>query len=96
MPLFMTLSGFVSIKLLSGEGNIKRKFNQLIVPCVVLYFGCLLVGHSENFWYLKSLFVCYVLIYYYLINYSNLELPYLRFENGCWKTGENCMSFFYS
>lgn len=66
MPLFMTLSGFVSIKLLSGEGNIERKFNQLIVPCVVLYFVCLLVGHSENFWYLKSLFVCYVLVYFYV------------------------------
>ena len=36
------------------------------------------------------------IVYLYLINYSKMELPYLRFENGGWKSGENCMSFFYS
>ena len=75
MPLFMTLSGFVSVKLLYGEGSIIRKFNQLIVPCIVLYLFCLLIGHRENFWYLKSLFVCYVLIYYYVIIKCRYKLP---------------------
>ena len=36
------------------------------------------------------------IVYLYLINYSKMELPYLRFENGGWKSGENCLSFFYS
>lgn len=61
MPLFMSLSGFVSYKLLDGNYNIKRKFRQLIIPCIFLWIICIIVGHNENFWYLKSLFACYVI-----------------------------------
>lgn len=61
MPLFMTLSGYVSYKLCEGVYDIKRKFRQLIIPCIVLWVICLLIGHNENFWYLKSLFFCYVI-----------------------------------
>lgn len=62
MPLFMTISGFFSNKLLIYEGNIKRKFLQLIVPCISLAILCVIFDiHSLNFWYLKSLFFCYVI-----------------------------------
>lgn len=61
MPLFMTLSGYVSYKLCEGIYDIKRKFRQLIIPCIILWGICLLIGHNENFWYLKSLFCCYVI-----------------------------------
>lgn len=62
MPLFMTISGFFSHKLIYGQGDIKRKFMQLIVPSISLGIVCLLTGiDSLNFWYLKSLFLCYVI-----------------------------------
>lgn len=61
MPLFMVLSGFVSAKLLTGNGDIRRKFDQLIVPCIFCYVIYQFVGDTNNLWYLKSLFVCYVL-----------------------------------
>ena len=62
MPLFMTISGFFSYKIAIGQGNIKRKFMQLIVPCISLGIVCLIAGiDTLNFWYLKSLFLCYVI-----------------------------------
>jgi len=61
MPLFMILSGYVSSKILMGQGDIVRKFKQLIIPCITLFFVCLMVGVDDNFWYLKSLFACYVI-----------------------------------
>lgn len=60
MPLFMTISGFFSHKLLIGQGDIKKKFQQLIIPCISLGIVCLIFNiHTLNFWYLKSLFICY-------------------------------------
>lgn len=61
MPLFMILSGFVSSKLLNNQGDIHRKFDQLIVPSFFCYVIYEFVGDTNNLWYLKSLFVCYVL-----------------------------------
>ena len=61
MPLFMTISGFFSHKLLMRQGDIKKKFQQLIIPCISLGIVCLIFNiHTLNFWYLKSLFICYV------------------------------------
>ena len=62
MPLFMTISGFFSHKLLMRQGDIKKKFQQLIIPCISLGIVCLIFNiHTLNFWYLKSLFICYVI-----------------------------------
>ena len=61
MPLFMSLSGFVSYKILDGKYDVVKKFRQLIIPCVTLWVICMAVGHNENFWYLKSLFACYTI-----------------------------------
>ena len=61
MPLFMTLSGFVSYKIVEGKMDIPRKFRQLIVPCVTLFVICAILRFNENFWYLKSLFLCYLI-----------------------------------
>lgn len=74
MPLFMTISGYFftsSIKL-SPSHLIKKKFYQLLVPCISWttlytivrlnysnYFNKLIV----DFWYLKSLFICYLIAY---------------------------------
>ena len=65
MPLFMTLSGFVSQRIVRGEGSVIRKFKQLIVPCIILAIICFAIGFNENFWYLKSLFICYVIALYF-------------------------------
>ena len=61
MPLFMTLSGFVSYKIVEGKMDITRKFMQLIVPCISLFIICTILRFNENFWYLKSLFLCYLI-----------------------------------
>jgi len=61
MPLFMMLSGFVSYKIIDGKLDVIRKFRQLIIPCITLFLICSVVGFDENFWYLKSLFLCYFL-----------------------------------
>lgn len=66
MPLFMTLSGFVSYKLVEGKIDIRRKFLQLIVPCITLFVICAILRFKENFWYLKSLFLCYLIWGFFL------------------------------
>lgn len=72
MPLFMTISGFFSHKLITCEGNIKRKFLQLVVPCISLAIICLIFNiHSLNFWYLKSLFICYVIWDIFFLLFKN-------------------------
>jgi len=60
MPLFMMLSGYVSVKIVNRAGNVMRRFEQLIVPSVFLFAICSVVNYSANWWFLKSLFVCYV------------------------------------
>lgn len=72
MPLFMVLSGYVSTKILKGQGDIVRKFKQLVVPCISLFFVCIIVGVDDNFWYLKSLFACYVV----WLGYFKVKLKY--------------------
>lgn len=72
MPLFMTISGFFSHKIITCEGNIKRKFLQLIVPCISLAIICLIFNiHTLNFWYLKSLFICYVIWDLFFLLFKN-------------------------
>lgn len=61
MPLFMIASGYVCNKILDGEMNIRRKFDQLIVPCVFVFFVQKYTHGTNNLWFLKSLFVCYIL-----------------------------------
>ena len=62
MPLFMMISGFFATAIIRKEGNIKKKFMQLIVPCITLFVICCLLDiNSLNCWYLKSLFICYVI-----------------------------------
>lgn len=69
MPLFMVLSGYVSSSIIIGKGDIVRKFRQLIIPCISLAIICYIISFDENFWYLKSLFLCYVLwLFYFRIN----------------------------
>lgn len=81
MPLFMTISGFFSNSLLSGQGNIKRKFLQLIVPCISLGIFCLICDiHSLNFWYLKSLFICYLIwCVFFILFHRHIKIGILLF-----------------
>lgn len=74
MPLFMILSGFFSHKLLEGKFEWKKRFINLIVPCITFGLFCLAVGiNSLNFWFLKSLFICYVIVgLYCLINVNKI------------------------
>lgn len=73
MPLFMTLSGYFSYKLMLGLGDLKKKFIQLIVPLCSLLLFCFLFGiKDQNFWYLPSLFICYLIFYcFFKISLSN-------------------------
>lgn len=78
MPLFMTLSGFVSYKIVKGEMDIIRKFNQLIVPCITLFIICAIIRFNENFWYLKSLFLCYLIWgMYFKIQFKHKAIMFL-------------------
>lgn len=76
MPLFMMIAGFFSSSSmkLSFWDLVKKKAKQLILPCVswgVLSFVLLhfTLGNNlsflttiiENFWFLKSVFICYLL-----------------------------------
>ena len=63
MPLFMILSGFLSYKLSNGDFDWKKRFVNLIVPCITFGLFCFVIGIVNlNFWFLKSLFICYVLV----------------------------------
>lgn len=62
---------------------------------VCIQIGIVLKSKKIKILYLSPL-AAISIIYMYLINYSNMELHYLRFTNGGWKSGENCLSFFYS
>lgn len=75
MPLFMTLSGFVSSKIMNGIFSIKKKFISFILPCIsfgLIYWICGI--HSHNFWFLKCLFVCQ-LCYYLVFRIYSLIKP---------------------
>lgn len=88
MPLFMMISGYFSLSSMNLKflGFLKKKFWQLIYPCII--WGSILwvvleinnsfhYGHKEisllgllqdfywlaDFWFLKSLFICYVIAY---------------------------------
>lgn len=62
MPLFMVVSGYFSNKLLKRQTEVKKRFIQLILPCISFTIICYAIGiFSQNFWYLKSLFCCYVI-----------------------------------
>lgn len=75
IPLFMTMSGFVSYKIKLDGSGILRKFGQLIVPCITVALIGPLIHFHDNLWYLKSLFVCYVIcVIYYKIDYK-YKLP---------------------
>lgn len=64
MPLFMTISGYFSSNLLEGKGDIKKRFDTLIVPCITLFFIFMFMRvTTQNMWYLKSLFACYTIVY---------------------------------
>ena len=85
MPLFMMISGYFasSAMNLSPMELIKKKFIQLLLPCITwgifvwvaisiwrfikngdLSFDGLLSILVFNYWFLKSLFVCYLLAYF--------------------------------
>lgn len=76
MPLFMIMAGFFASRSLelSFWLFLRKKFTQLILPCLtwgVLIYGIrkcisdqgfsLLEIFYGNFWFLKSVFICYVL-----------------------------------
>lgn len=62
MPLFMLISGYFSNGLLLKRINIKKRFVQLILPCLSFTIICYSMGiYNQNFWYLKSLFLCYLI-----------------------------------
>ena len=84
MPLFMILSGFFSHKLLEGKFEWKKRFVNLIVPCITFGLFCLAVGiDSLNFWFLKSLFICYIIIGLYCLIKVNKKVKLSVFLVGC-------------
>lgn len=67
MPLFITVSGYFSYRILQDGGNIMKRFKQLIVPCITLAVIFFIFGiTTQNMWYLKSLFLCYVAVCVYI------------------------------
>lgn len=61
MPLFMVVSGYFSRKLLEGKIEIKKRCVQLMLPCLSFLVICYANGiYDQNFWYLKSLLICYL------------------------------------
>lgn len=83
MPLFMTISGYVSSKVISGQGDLFRKFRQLIIPCALLGIICSCIKFQENFWYLKSLFSCYCLFLLFYKLFHNRLISYFFLVGGC-------------
>lgn len=66
MPAFMALSGFFSAKLLTRKGDVLKRARQLLLPSLTLFILFFIVGdNSHNMWFLKSLFICYVLCDFY-------------------------------
>ena len=79
MPLFMLIAGFFSVSSLnlSFKDLFKKKFIQLISPCLsfglVFYLVNVIVLHIQydnillyfinTFWFLKSCFLCYFILY---------------------------------
>lgn len=87
MPLFMTISGFFSYKLVSGLGMevLWKKFIQLIIPTISLISLCLYFGiKDQNFWYLGSLFLCY----FFFWMFFKLNIPQ-------WLRVVFCLLFFF-
>lgn len=75
MPLFMTMSGFVSYKIKQSGGGIFRKFKQLIVPCITVAIIGPLINFHDDLWYLRSLFACYAIcVLYYKVD-CKYKLP---------------------
>lgn len=67
MPLFMTISGYFSTKIIDGRGNIIGKFHSILVPFIIIEIILNCCGiHNRNLWYLKSLFLCYFFCYCYI------------------------------
>ena len=87
MPLFMMISGYFSGSSMTLKfwPLLKKKFVQLLLPCLTWYLLAyvlpklgLLILHKDggsfsisslnvllhNFWFLKSVFVCYILAYW--------------------------------
>lgn len=84
MPLFMILSGFFSVKLLEGKFEWKKRFINLIVPCITLGLFCLLIGiDSLNFWFLKSIFINYVIVGIYCLIKVNERVKFVILCIGC-------------
>lgn len=79
MPLFMMMAGYFSKNSLTlpFKTIIKKKFRQLIYPCLtfgILFFILEIVAYQkdyrefyhylyEGFWFLKSCFLCYLVLY---------------------------------
>lgn len=77
MELFMLISGYFAQKSLrrSFFGHIMSKGRQLLVPVISWASICCIVGYAIGvydsfinelnslFWFLKSLFICYLLFY---------------------------------
>lgn len=81
MPLFMMISGFFAgnIAKYSFGKFLKKKFIQLIFPCIIygflcsyiyIYGGSLLGKYFYCLWFLKSIFLCFVFYY-----------PYAKYKN---------------
>lgn len=74
MPLFMTISGFFSSKILYGCGDLISKFKQLIIPCISLAIIFYLLNiTSQNMWYLWSLFICYATTFFFCKIYGPID-----------------------
>ena len=80
MPLFMILSVFFSYK----KFEWKKRFINLILPCITFGLFCLAVGiNSLNFWFLKSLFICYIIVGLYCLINVNKIIKLSVFIIGC-------------
>lgn len=88
MPLFMMVAGYFASSSLKGDfiTLIKKKGAQLLLPVLSWAVLCVVVGllissgnsitHELNrlFWFLKSLFVCYLLFYVSIKTLNNNKL----------------------
>jgi fucose 4-O-acetylase-like acetyltransferase len=96
MPLFMVMAGYFAKKSMTLEfvAIVKKKFHSLLLPCItwgiVAFVGLhFTLGNNlslpltlvDNFWFLKSLFVCY-LIGWLFFRIKGLNLRYSTILGG--------------
>lgn len=88
MPLFMTIAGYFAVQSMNMTplNFVRKKAVTLLLPCVIWQIIAFPLSNSSsiieffnlcvvNFWFLKSVFVCYILAYLTFLLFRGLSFP---------------------